>query len=130
MFTPSFTPIPTHCSSLEEKRVPQKVLIPGIQHTPWDKTCLCFQHNECIRDNDAPGLTWWRPREGQLGPLPVHQQVLRLVQLMVYLHSPTHISDFFLYGMNLSYDKNTIDAIFVFHAVQHLINISECVNTP
>jgi hypothetical protein len=27
----------------------------------------------------------------------------------VYLHRPTHISEFVLYGMNLSYDKNRTD---------------------
>jgi hypothetical protein len=49
----------------------------------------------------------------------------------VYLHSPTHISEFVPYGMNLSYNKKRIDPIFVCHAIQHLANmLSDCVNTP
>jgi hypothetical protein len=35
-----------------------------------------------------------------------------------------------LYGMNCRTTKNWIDPIFVCHAVQHLSNMSECVNTP
>jgi hypothetical protein len=48
----------------------------------------------------------------------------------VYLRSPTHISEFVLFGMNLSYDKTKIDTIFVCHVMQHLDYMSECVNTP
>jgi hypothetical protein len=41
-------------------------------------------------------------------------------QVKAHLHSPTHISDFVLYGMNLPYNKNRIDPIFVCRAAQHL----------
>jgi hypothetical protein len=34
----------------------------------------------------------------------------------VYSHSPTNISEFVLYGMNLSYVKNRVDRIFVCRA--------------
>jgi hypothetical protein len=40
-----------------------------------------------------------------------------------YLHSPTHISEFVLYGINLSYDKTRIVPIFVCRAVRHLANM-------
>jgi hypothetical protein len=44
------------------------------------------------------------------------------------LHSMTHISELMLYSMNLSFDKNRIDPILVCRAVQHLANMSDCVN--
>jgi hypothetical protein len=61
-----------------------------------------------------------------LKPWVIHDNLRQKVSL----HNPTHISEFVQYGMNLLYNKNMIDLIFVCHAVRHLANMLDCVNTP